>query len=631
MIGTRAKPPVPAGIDAKLKAYLESLQESVENGEGRRGKPGDRWIRESDLVRMGIARYSKNAGGAGTGVLEPLFPIPDTSKPPVATGLEVTGLFTMILVRWDNANRAYRAHSLTEIWRATEDDRAKAVIVGQTIDSIFSDVNVVYGQDYYYWIRWVSENGEAGMWNGVEGTLGKLSEDPSDIVARLQGEITESHLYKKLNDRIDLIDEPKTGLVSKVIVLENKSETSATAISQLTSRVDQNNTTVEVLQSSVNGLSGQYTVKIDNNGFVTGFGLSSESVDGQPRSMFLVNADRFGISNPGANRISVSSLTRSGTTATLVARRPHGLIAGGVAVITGATPPAWNGTWRIASTPTESSLTFTVPSSLTGSAGGTKFLGTGSIPFIVDDGMVVIDTAAIKDASISSAKILNLGVEKLIGNIGEFVVANIGTGTITSAMIDVQIQSTVYVPNQQGWAVNKDGFAEFQNIRARGDIEATSIKADAANIVKTLNVAGGAVTSMLFAAGGSGLVAQKGSARGSPSLTVTAWNRKAVETAALPMPAGSSGVVINFGVFAFGSADDCQPYVDIFRNNTLIGSVTGSYHRYGTWISSTLFDSSPALNNVYTMMVSSGRNGNGNGDREFNFADATITLTGGKR
>ena len=42
-------------------------------------------------------------------------------------------------------------------------------------------------------------------------------------------------------------------------------------------------------------LYGQYTVKIDNKGHVTGFGLASGTVDGTPSSAFIVRADRFGI------------------------------------------------------------------------------------------------------------------------------------------------------------------------------------------------------------------------------------------------------------------------------------------------------------------------------------------------
>ena len=42
-------------------------------------------------------------------------------------------------------------------------------------------------------------------------------------------------------------------------------------------------------------LYGQYTVKIDNNGHVSGFGLASGAVNGTPTSAFIVRADRFAI------------------------------------------------------------------------------------------------------------------------------------------------------------------------------------------------------------------------------------------------------------------------------------------------------------------------------------------------
>lgn len=545
MAGTRAKPPVPVGLDPRLKNYLESLQESVENGEGRRGKRGDRWIREDDLVRLGIARYSRNASGNGSGSLEPLFPVPDTSKPPIATGLEVSGVFTMILIRWNNANRSYGAHAMTEIWRANEDDRSKAVIIGQTIDSVFSDGNVVYGQDYYYWIRWVSEFGEIGLWNAVGGTVGRLSEDPSDLLARLEGEITESQLYEDLNERINLIDSPGTGLVSKVIVLEGKSETSATQISQLTSTLNQNVTTVQVLQSSVNGVRGQYTVKIDNNGYVAGYGLAStfNEFDNRYHSEMMFSVDRFAIGAPGR----------------------------------------------------------------------------GSLAFVVDaaNNRVAMHGASIVDASIGSAKILNLSVEKLIGNIGEFVIANIGTASITSAMIDNQIQSTVYVVNRQGWAVNKNGFAEFQNIRARGDIEATSIKANAANIVDTIHINGKSVTSMYYKESAAGL-----------KTTSAAWTTF-LTSDPLPTKDGMTGFVIMAVVAYSAHRDYSVAEVDLVRNGTVVigGHVGASIPNDDTvTLTSIGFDPNPGVNPTYSLRVRAGVSG-----VEVEYRIPRMVITGGYR
>ena len=52
-------------------------------------------------------------------------------------------------------------------------------------------------------------------------------------------------------------------------------------------------------QASVNGdLKAQYSVKIDANGHVAGFGLSSTLVNGTPSSAFIVNADKFAVVHP---------------------------------------------------------------------------------------------------------------------------------------------------------------------------------------------------------------------------------------------------------------------------------------------------------------------------------------------
>lgn len=55
-------------------------------------------------------------------------------------------------------------------------------------------------------------------------------------------------------------------------------------------------------------LQGQYTVKIDLNGHVSGFGLASTLVNGTPSSAFIVRADKFAIVDPAS---TANSLTNS--------------------------------------------------------------------------------------------------------------------------------------------------------------------------------------------------------------------------------------------------------------------------------------------------------------------------------
>lgn len=62
-------------------------------------------------------------------------------------------------------------------------------------------------------------------------------------------------------------------------------------------------TTVAVQQNyfakaSGQALEGRYTVKIDNNGHVSGFGLASESNNGATSSAFIIRADKFAIVSP---------------------------------------------------------------------------------------------------------------------------------------------------------------------------------------------------------------------------------------------------------------------------------------------------------------------------------------------
>ena len=73
------------------------------------------------------------------------------------------------------------------------------------------------------------------------------------------------------------------------------------------------------------------------------------------------------------------------------------------------------------------------------------------------------------------------------------VATYIDNAAIQNAQIGGNIWSSNYVAGSAGWIIDRTGYAEFRNILARGNIEATSIKADAANIVSTLHLQGEAV------------------------------------------------------------------------------------------------------------------------------------------
>lgn len=70
-------------------------------------------------------------------------------------------------------------------------------------------------------------------------------------------------------------------------------------ITTVQSKADGNTSAVQAHAKSINGLEAQYTVKVDVNGKVAGYGLASTPKNGTPESKFIVNADRFGVGSTG--------------------------------------------------------------------------------------------------------------------------------------------------------------------------------------------------------------------------------------------------------------------------------------------------------------------------------------------
>jgi hypothetical protein len=67
----------------------------------------------------------------------------------------------------------------------------------------------------------------------------------------------------------------------------------ASSTSTLTTQVNGLSTSVTVLSSSVNGVTGTHGLRIDNNGAVSGYGLISDLINNQPVSDFFVNSNNF--------------------------------------------------------------------------------------------------------------------------------------------------------------------------------------------------------------------------------------------------------------------------------------------------------------------------------------------------
>lgn len=79
-------------------------------------------------------------------------------------------------------------------------------------------------------------------------------------------------------------------------------ETSArtTAIQQLSNTVDENTATLQTQAEVIDGIGATYSVKVDNNGVLSGYGLTSVMASGgEVTSEFAILADKFKVVAPG--------------------------------------------------------------------------------------------------------------------------------------------------------------------------------------------------------------------------------------------------------------------------------------------------------------------------------------------
>jgi hypothetical protein len=175
----------------------------------------------------------------------------------------------------------------------------------------------------------------------------------------------------------------------------------ASQVTTLQSTVGGNTTAIQTTASTVDGIQGKYTVKIDNNGYVSGYGLISTANNAVPFADFQVIADRFAIapvaSGVNTNPASPFFVLTSPTT------------IGGVSVPAG----------------TYIKQAFIYDAVITTAK--------------IND--LAVTNAKIANASINNAKIVDLDAGKI--NAGFLNAARIQAGTITADKISVANLSSV--------------------------------------------------------------------------------------------------------------------------------------------------------------------------------------------
>lgn len=280
----------PPRVVPELVPYLLSLSAELESI--KRGVPVDQAQLEAAVSAAVMA-----SGGSSSSVDQSA---PGSQAPPALTGLRAVGSFGSIILSWDAI--PYGNHAYTNIYRSVSSTlsdglwllngknksfgpsfavlnaagdsftvsenvidstggsfsvlKSRQQPIGTSRHLVYSDV-VPNDSKYYYWIRAVSKDGVEGPLNQLAGTLGQSSLDPVYTLDMLAGRVSESELHASLG-----------------------------------AKIDGHGVAIEVLDD-------QYTVKIDVNGHVAGYGLANtSSAENGSESEFIILADRFAVSFP---------------------------------------------------------------------------------------------------------------------------------------------------------------------------------------------------------------------------------------------------------------------------------------------------------------------------------------------
>lgn len=160
----------------------------------------------------------------------------------------------------------------------------------------------------------------ANDFSSLEAVLqGELSSQGSALsaltvrVSDTEGEIaTQSQQLTQLEGRLVSAEEEVIGqanavsqLSARVIDAERGVTSQAAAITNLETTVGDNQVAVQQAVSAVDGVLGEYTLRIDNNGRVSGMVLRSDlDDDGVPSSEVVFQADKFAIGSKDGETLS---------------------------------------------------------------------------------------------------------------------------------------------------------------------------------------------------------------------------------------------------------------------------------------------------------------------------------------
>ena len=472
---------IPAQVDRETGLALESIKEALEVRLGRRGDPRDRAVTLRELIDSGLATdlaqepYNPNTGATG---FAPVRERPgDVVVPPAPTSLTASGLFTDVLLSWNQSTNTapYGNHAFTEIWRSQAEDLSSAVLVGTTNAFIYTDKGIEYDSTYYYWVRFVSTSNIPGPWSNM------ASATTVENIGATMAALSET-----------LADLPGYNLLAT-------STTAATIIKS--SSEPSTRTNGDALQPNdiwFDTDDGQiYTRNTSNNAWVAGrdatlvnvFGATSFTGSTLTAAMATAQSDIVTVTNAQSSTASsLSSLSSTVTSNNNTLTASVNTLNTTTASHTGDLNAMFVLQVATESNGSKSAAGMVVGSNASNGSGAQSYVqfqadkfaiwsGSSNIaPFIVDGGVVYIDQARIKDGAILDAKIGSLDGGKITAN------------SITATQIDANTITATQIATDTITATQIAGNTITANEIAADTITGTQINVDTLNVKHFDNV-----------------------------------------------------------------------------------------------------------------------------------------------
>jgi len=449
--------PVVSGENAKA---IQATKENVEVLTGVRGNPLDQAVTYRALLDQGIvelARNNINIGGSNSVEIKTVTQQDDLAIPPTPTGLQANATFTEILLSWDQVLLDnFDIYSHTEIYRNTSDTIGSAIIIGTTSGSHWTD-SVGYGQTRYYWIRHVSKFGVKSPYHPtVNGESATTLADVGAVMTNISESINDLPGYSTLvNTTIPTLIS-SAGVASTQIIRSNSAPTArgdGSALQLVDLWIDTNdNNQAYTRNSSNNGWEkarDSSLVTLVGNTSFTGSTLTSAIATAQTNitsATGTATAASTSVSNLSAlvgsgNDADGNAYSASNTVIQHVTANENNSQSSLVLQTdaNGSVAQMILHSNASAGTSPTSVITFRADSFAVSNNSSTDVF-----PFIVDGGVVFMDTARIKDGAIQNAKIGSLDASKI--NAGSISADRIATSSLS---FDKIIGNTVSVNEAQ--------------------------------------------------------------------------------------------------------------------------------------------------------------------------------------